>query len=72
MCLAVPMKIIKINGTRANCELAGVNKDISIALLPQARVGDYVMVHAGFAIQKMSFKEAKETISAWQEYNSIA
>lgn len=72
MCLAVPMKIIKINGDRAVCDLSGVKKEISVALSPGAKIGDYVMVHAGFAIQKMNSKDAIETLAAWQELSHSA
>ena len=52
MCLAIPMKIKNMNGCEATCEAGGIEKDIRIDLIEDAAVGDYVMVHAGFAIEK--------------------
>ena len=51
MCLAVPAKIIEIQDALAKVELSGVTKDVSLMLLPEAKPGDYVLVHAGFAMQ---------------------
>ena len=62
MCLAVPMRITKIEGENATAELEGVKKEISLGLLEKVNIGDYVIVHAGFAIQKLDKKEAKETL----------
>ncbi len=62
MCLAIPMKILNIDGDFAIVESAGLKKKINIQLLKQARVGDYVIVHAGFAIQKLDIKEAQQTL----------
>ena len=67
MCLAVPMKVIKIEGEEAVVELEGVKKEISLTLLDDVRVGDYVLIHAGFAIQKVDEKEAEETLELLRE-----
>ena len=61
MCLAVPAKIIAIKDALAKVELGGVTKDISLMLLPEAKCGDYVLVHAGFAMQIVDEREAEET-----------
>lgn len=53
MCLAIPGKIIKIKGERALVEFGKLKKEINIMLTPQVKVGDIVIVHAGFAIQKV-------------------
>ena len=53
MCLAVPMQIMEINDSQAIIAAGGVQRRISLLLLPEAQVGDYVLVHAGFAIQKL-------------------
>ena len=63
MCLAVPMKIIEINGQTAILELSGIKKQASITLLEDPKIGDYVLIHAGFAIQKVNPKDAKATLS---------
>ena len=61
MCLAVPAKFIAIKDALAKVELGGVTKDISLMLLPEAKCGDYVLVHAGFAMQIVDEREAEET-----------
>jgi len=59
MCLAIPGKIMKIKGQLATVDFNGITKDINISLV-QIRVGDYVIVHAGFAIEKMEKENARE------------
>ncbi|MFA6184384.1 MAG: HypC/HybG/HupF family hydrogenase formation chaperone [Parcubacteria group bacterium] len=61
MCLAFPGKIIKISGQNAIVDFDGVKKEINISLLSDAKKGDFVIVHAGFAIEKIS-QENKEEI----------
>ena len=58
MCLAIPGKIIKINGEKAIADFNGIRKEINISLV-KVKIGDYAIVHAGFAIEKMDEKEAK-------------
>ena len=62
MCLAVPMQIESLEGNLAVVDAAGARRQISVALLENAMVGDYVLVHAGFAIQKIDQEQAEETI----------
>jgi hydrogenase expression/formation protein HypC len=62
MCLAVPSKIIEINDFVAKVDVDGVVRDASIMLIDNAEVGDYVIVHAGFAINKLDEKAALQTI----------
>ena len=61
------MKVIKIEGSGGVVEIGGVKKQINLELLDDVKVGEYVIVHAGFAIQKVYQKEAKETISILEE-----
>jgi len=63
MCLAVPSKIIEINDTTAKVEVDGVVRDASIMLLDDVSLGDYVIVHAGFAISKVDEEAALQTIA---------
>lgn len=63
MCLAVPMKLIKHNGITGVVELGSLQKEIGLQLLENVKVGDYVIVHAGYAIQKLDEKEAAKTIA---------
>jgi hydrogenase expression/formation protein HypC len=68
MCLAIPAKIMDINGTKANVDFGqGVLREVNVSLV-EAKVGEYVLVHAGYAITVIEEKEAKETLSLW---NSI-
>jgi hydrogenase expression/formation protein HypC len=62
MCLAVPSKIIEINGTTARVDVDGVVRETSIMLLEDAKIGDYVIVHAGFAISKVDEEAALKTL----------
>ena len=67
MCLAIPMKILKIEGNRAIVSAAGVQRRIAINFLKNPSLGEYVMVHAGFAIEKLDPKEAEETLRMLEE-----
>jgi len=62
MCLGIPMRIISRKGDTAEVSSGGTGREISVALLKDAAVGDYVIVHAGFAIEKVDKKRAKETL----------
>ncbi len=71
MCLAVPAKILEINGDLAKVDFSGgVMREVNIMLV-DARVGDYVLVHAGYAIQVLDEKEAEETLMLWREIMEI-
>ena len=70
MCLAIPAKVIKINRNFAEIESLGVSKIVDISLLPEVRVGDFVIVHAGFAIQIIDSTEAMITEGYWKDYFS--
>lgn len=61
MCLAIPAKIESIDGDRAQADIRGLKRKIALALLPDAKVGEYVLLHAGFAIQRIDQREAEET-----------
>ncbi|MGC9336950.1 MAG: HypC/HybG/HupF family hydrogenase formation chaperone [Candidatus Cloacimonadia bacterium] len=67
MCLAVPYKIISIDGTKAIADVMGVKKEIDIRVLDDVKVNDYVLVHAGFAIQRLDQKEADITLNLLRE-----
>ena len=62
MCLAIPSKITKIENDMATIDVDGVQREASLLLLADARIGDYVIVHAGFAIQKIDEVAAQETL----------
>lgn len=66
MCLAIPGKIVEIEGKTAKVDFGGTLHPSDISLV-DAGVGDYVIVHAGFAIQMMDEEEAQETLDLWRE-----
>ncbi|HEY0088201.1 MAG TPA: HypC/HybG/HupF family hydrogenase formation chaperone [Candidatus Lokiarchaeia archaeon] len=68
MCLAIPAKVIKINKNIAEIESLGIIKEVDITLVPDAKIGDHVIVHAGFAIQIIDKKEASITEGYWKEF----
>ena len=70
MCIAVPVKIIEINGSEALAELEGVHKKINIDLVDGLKKGNYVLLHAGCAIQKVNEKEAKKSLNLMQKLSS--
>ncbi|MBW2485967.1 MAG: HypC/HybG/HupF family hydrogenase formation chaperone [Deltaproteobacteria bacterium] len=67
MCLAIPSRITKIENNMAIIDVEGVQREASLLLLEDARVGDYVIVHAGFAIQKLDEAAAQETLDLLRE-----
>ncbi|MCP4686935.1 MAG: HypC/HybG/HupF family hydrogenase formation chaperone [Desulfobacterales bacterium] len=67
MCLAIPSKIEKIENSMASIDVDGVKRECSMLLMEDAKVGDYVIVHAGFAIQKIDEVAAMETLSFLKE-----
>ncbi len=72
VCLGVPAKVVKLlEDHRATVDFGGIKREVSTDLLPEVRVGEYVIVHAGFAISKISEKEAHEIITSWREVLDI-
>ena len=67
MCVAVPMKIKEIKDDGGIVEIGGTEREVSFKLLKDVQIGDYVIVHAGFAIQKLDEKEALETLALFKE-----
>lgn len=68
MCLAIPAKVIKIlDFQRALVNLGGIEKDISVALLEDVTIGDYVILHVGYALTKLDEGEAKKTLQLFAE-----
>lgn len=64
MCMATPMRIVEVSGGEGTVELGQVRRKVSLALLPGAKVGAYVLVHAGFAIGEVDEEEARLTLEA--------
>jgi hydrogenase expression/formation protein HypC len=72
MCLAVPALIKSVDGDEAEVELGGVTRRASLMLTPEAKVGDYVLLHAGYAINIVDQSEAEETLSILREMARLA
>jgi hydrogenase expression/formation protein HypC len=72
MCLAIPVKIVYINGDEAETEIGGVRRRVSIAFTPEAKVGDYVLLHTGYAIGIVDEAEAEETLKLLEEIASLS
>ncbi len=64
MCLGIPMKVIKIDGDEGIVVSGGLRKKANFSLMKSARPGDYVLLHAGFVIEKIKTKEAEKTLKA--------
>ena len=71
MCLAVPVQVKYIEGDEAEVEFGGNRKRISIILTPEVKVGDYVLLHTGYAINAIDEEEAQETLKLFQELVSL-
>ncbi|WP_085318042.1 HypC/HybG/HupF family hydrogenase formation chaperone [Derxia lacustris] len=67
MCLAIPARVISVDSEQAVVDLGGVRKRISIALVPDAVAGDYVIVHVGYAIGRIDPEEAERTLAIFAE-----
>ena len=67
MCLAVPLKLIEIHGNDAIGDAMGVQRKIRVDFIPEPKLGDYVIVHAGFAIERLPEQQALEDLESWGE-----
>ncbi len=67
MCLAVPLRLVQVDGNKALAEAMGVTREVRVDFIPQPQVGDYVIVHAGFAIERLPQQQALEDLEAWEE-----
>jgi len=67
MCLAIPLRVMEINANKAKLEAAGVVAEADISLVEGVEIGDYLLVHAGFALTKVAPDEAEETLALYRE-----
>jgi hydrogenase expression/formation protein HypC len=67
MCLSIPARIVKLEGARATVDVMGNRREADVSLVDEPQVGDYVLVHAGFALEKMGPEDAAESLRIWQE-----
>lgn len=70
MCLAIPALVKSVEGNQAEVEVGGVGRKVSIWLTPEARAGDYVLLHTGYAIGIIDKDEAEETLKLLEEISS--
>ena len=71
MCLSIPAIIVSIDGSMAEVSAGGTIFKAGLQMIENAGIGDYILLHAGFAIQKISEKEASETLKLFEEMNNI-
>jgi hydrogenase expression/formation protein HypC len=71
MCLAIPAKIISKKDDACIIDVSGVQREASLMLVPEAKVGDYVIVHAGFAIHTLDKKDAEETLQMFKDIEKL-
>lgn len=67
MCLAVPAKVTEVNGDIASVEFGGIKRDVNITLIDSPKKGDFVLIHVGYAIHRISPQVAQETLKIWEE-----
>ncbi|MBN2323851.1 MAG: HypC/HybG/HupF family hydrogenase formation chaperone [Spirochaetes bacterium] len=68
MCLAIPGKILYKEGDTGKVELGGVTREVGLQLVPESKAGDWVLLHAGFAIQVVDEEEAQATLDLLEEF----
>ncbi|MBT3209288.1 MAG: HypC/HybG/HupF family hydrogenase formation chaperone [Bacteroidetes bacterium] len=71
MCLSIPAKVLSIDGVMANVSVGGAEYQASIEMLEDVKIGDYVLLHTGFAIQKLDEEDAKESLKVFEEYDDF-
>lgn len=69
MCLAIPLKLIEVDGKNAVGEAMGMTRAVRVDFIREPKIGDYVIVHAGFAIERLPEEQAMEDLDAWEELN---
>ncbi len=72
MCLAIPSKIVEISNNKAVIDVDGVRRECSLLMIEDPHIGDYVIVHAGFAIQKIDETAAMESLHLMREMAALA
>ncbi len=67
MCLAIPLQLVEINGKAAVGEAMGMRREIRVDFIEEPKIGDYVIVHAGFAIERLPEQQALDDLEAWED-----
>jgi hydrogenase expression/formation protein HypC len=71
MCLAIPMELVERTGDEGVVELDGVRRRVSLMLMPEVRLGDHLLIHAGFAIGSVDAEQAAETLAILRQYADV-
>ena len=71
MCLSIPAKLVKIDGNVATVDVMGNQREADLTLIEDPQVGDYVLLHAGFAIETMTAEDAAESLRIWEELGNV-
>ncbi len=71
MCLSVPAQIIKIDGENAEVSVGGTIMQANLSMVDDVNVGDYILLHTGFALQKIDAEEAEETLKTFREFEDL-
>ncbi|MDZ7741093.1 MAG: HypC/HybG/HupF family hydrogenase formation chaperone [Bacteroidota bacterium] len=71
MCLSIPAKVEKIEGDNALVSVGGATYNASLQMLDDVQVGDYILLHTGFAIQKLNPEEAEESLKVFEEFEEL-
>lgn len=71
MCLSIPAKVVSVNGDMAMVSVGGTEYEASLQLLDDVKVGEYILLHTGFAIQRISEEEAIETLKVFDEFDDL-
>ncbi len=72
MCLAVPVQVMDVDGTRARVALSGNVREADVSLVDDVAAGDWVLIHAGFAIEKLTPEEAEETLRLFGQFEEAS
>ncbi len=70
MCLAIPAKVLEIHDEKAVVDFGGVKREAWITLVDNVKVGDYLIIHTGYAIQRLDKKDAEETLKLFKEFEN--
>lgn len=71
MCLAIPAEVLKVDGNKAVVDYGGLEQEVSLDLVEDVHPGDYVLIHVGFAIEKLSKDAALETLAIFKELEAL-
>ncbi len=71
MCLAIPGKILSLADQLATVDVSGVRREVNVALLPDLKVGDWVLIHVGFALSRLNEEEARQTLSYLEQLGEL-